>query len=157
MSKLDYKKPRTLKELYWSKGLSQKKIADKYGVCRKTISYWMNKHGVETRKHKKYVAGSFDFHDGYARFRTQVDGESKQVRIHRLVAVAEHGFDAVKDKVVHHKNGVKWDNRPSNLELMKATEHTIMHNRERDFCISEYASNAAEAREARAEVEEESL
>lgn len=45
------------------------------------------------------------------------------VVIHRLVAVAEHGIEAVKGKHIHHKNGVKWDNRPENLEPLSNSEH----------------------------------
>lgn len=30
--------------------------------------------------------------------------------------VAEHGVDAVAGKHVHHKNGIRWDNRPEKLQ-----------------------------------------
>jgi hypothetical protein len=45
------------------------------------------------------------------------------------MAMSEYGYDEVKDKVVHHKNDIKWDNRPKNLELMTASEHTTYHNK----------------------------
>jgi transcriptional regulator with PAS, ATPase and Fis domain len=51
--------------------------------------------------------------------------------IHRLVAVAEYGFDAVVENHVHHKNHIPWDNRPSNLELMSQEEHYRYHAEER--------------------------
>jgi len=34
----------------------------------------------------------------------------------------------VKDKHVHHKNGIPWDNRPENLEAMSRQEHRTIHN-----------------------------
>ena len=65
--------------------------------------------------------------DGYERFQTKVHGESMTFAHHRLIAVAEHGFDALDEKVVHHKNGVPWDNRPNNLELMDQSDHVREH------------------------------
>jgi hypothetical protein len=64
---------------------------------------------------------------GYVICATNYRGTTDSVGIHRLVMVAERGFDAVADKHVHHKNGVRWDNRPENLELLSRTEHAERH------------------------------
>lgn len=53
-----------------------------------------------------------------------------KVSHHRLLAVSEFGFDAVSENDVHHINGVEWDNRPNNLELMPHGDHRAYHNRE---------------------------
>lgn len=37
-----------------------------------------------------------------------------------------------RDWIVHHKNGVRTDNRPENLEVMKKGEHTSIHNKIND-------------------------
>jgi len=62
-------------------------------------------------------------HKGYVRIRSEYLGEDYNVSVHRLLAVAEFGFDAVCDMEVHHKNGCKRDNRPANIELMTSEEH----------------------------------
>jgi hypothetical protein len=76
-------------------------------------------------------------HEGYETWRHQyrADGGEKReetVRIHRLAAVAWFGFGAVADDgvVVHHRSGVPWDNRESNLELMDWVVHSNHHNPE---------------------------
>ena len=51
------------------------------------------------------------------------------IPVHRLQAVAEWGLDAVKDKHVHHKNGIPWDNRIENLELVSNAEHQRKHKK----------------------------
>lgn len=47
---------------------------------------------------------------------------------HRLQMVAEHGFEELIGKVVHHKNEIPWDNRPDNLELLSPSEHAMVHH-----------------------------
>lgn len=45
------------------------------------------------------------------------------IQIHRLVAIAEYGFEAVENSHVHHINSIPWDNRPSNLIPLTPSEH----------------------------------
>ena len=88
-------------------------------------------------------AGS-DSSAGYERWRsyekrpsTDVEGkEDVYVAHHRLLAVVEC-YEAstplwailadLDGKDVHHENGVKWDNRPSNIEAIDHGKHTAMH------------------------------
>lgn len=178
----EYKDKETLSKLYHEEGLTQREIAEKYGVTRVTISDWMNRHDIKTvqdgpwedkskfeelfkdrgmtlsQMAEEWDCGRSTIHrwkkrhgidrikaneyrvvrkrparysttkEGYELSENQYLGDSYQVGIHRLVAVAEYGIEAVKDKVVHHKNEIPWDNRPENLEIMSAKEHTSLHN-----------------------------
>lgn len=45
------------------------------------------------------------------------------VREHRMIAY-DNGILTDPTMEVHHKNGIKTDNRPENLEAMPKTEHT---------------------------------
>jgi hypothetical protein len=54
--------------------------------------------------------------------------DSATLLVHRLVAVANHGFEAVCDGIVHHENEIKWDNRPENLTLCEShRQHIHLH------------------------------
>lgn len=116
-----------LRYMYIDKGFSQHQIADKLGCGQMTVSRWCDNHDIETRKANYEKHGSHRFKDGYEVFSSRKD----QVTVHRLIMVAEKGFDAVCGKDVHHKNEVRWDNRPENLKLMDPAEH-ISHHRSQD-------------------------
>lgn len=76
--------------------------------------------------HQKKIATYRHDDQGYAKWVDQVDGY-RVVLVHRLLAVAEYGFDAVQNRVVHHSNGVKWDNRPENIEIKTMSDHQSDH------------------------------
>lgn len=129
-----------LRDMYVERRLSTTEIADELGCDHSTILYWLDKHSIETRSKsdgRKRRAlkepASHQFYDTgsgmtYERWMTKVDGEMKSMLVHRLLAIAEFGTGAVKDKHVHHKNGISWDNRPDNIEVLTQREHNEKHN-----------------------------
>jgi hypothetical protein len=132
-----------LRERYWEDEMSIGEIADSYDLNKVTIFEWMEKHGIERRSQKEanqlidhsgrdsttwqeWATYSMDPR-GYMRWSGKYEGKRSELRVHRLVAVAEHGFEAVAESVVHHKNQIPWDNRPENLELLNPAEHGRAH------------------------------
>lgn len=136
-----YKDAEELRSLYHGQLLSSRQIADELGVSKDTINRWLDKHGIEKRGRKealrlrrlKKPPEISVSESGYIRVRSKLDGKKEGMGLHRLIAVAEHGVEAVADKVVHHKNGVRWDNRPENLELMEWSEHNKHHAIEGEY------------------------
>jgi hypothetical protein len=45
--------------------------------------------------------------------------DDEPVPVHKLVAIAEHGIEAVEKYDIHHLNTTPWDNRPENLCLVE--------------------------------------
>jgi len=139
---MSYRDPETLRRLYHEEGKSAPEIAEEYDVTPQTIYHWMDEHGIErrsaTQKHTRGTGrggvGSdpvpLDINPstGYWRWRISVDGTRYTVPVHRLVAVAEYGFDEVCGNVVHHENEMKLDNRHSNISLMDGDDHLRHHS-----------------------------
>lgn len=125
-----------MRELYQEKKLPAREVADELGCHRQTVNRWLHRHGIEVRSHveeatrtkRKKPASHRITRDGYEVVEASVVGSSRQCRVHRLVAVAECGINEVAENVVHHRNGIPWDNRPENLEVMTPAEHATLHD-----------------------------
>ena len=133
-----YRDKETLKRLYEDEGLYTTDIAEKFSVSSTTIQDWMERHGIDrketqeaqTESLRKSPAGHYWREDGYEISSCEFLGETDYFGIHRLAAVAWFGWDAVEGKVIHHKNGIRWDNRESNLEPMTDSDHKSHHAKE---------------------------
>lgn len=72
--------------------------------------------------------------NGYVLIRVGVGHHLADVRgyayEHRIVAESMLGRRLEEDEQVHHRNGIKADNRPENLEVMpNAAEHFVRHRK----------------------------
>jgi len=123
-----------LHELYVEKEMTTYEVAEELGVAQSTVHSWTDRYGVPTRTATYNRPVQF-FTDrrGYEYFRHDVGDKHAAVPVHKLVMVAEEGLDVVRGKVVHHRNGVPWDNRPSNLELLSRSEHAKEHHEQGDL------------------------
>lgn len=118
-----------LEKLYWDEGLSQSAIAERCDCSVGLVSKMMDDQDIPVRGgYDGSVTVYTGSQQGYQRMYLRDGDHTAKLLVHRLVAVAEFGIEAVEDKVVHHKNEVKWDNRPSNLELMDVDEHSSHHH-----------------------------
>lgn len=116
-----------LERLYYDEGLKQREIADKLDCDLWTVEMWCSRYDVGGRDNSDYAArrpaSFYTERRGYE----VVSDNHDRLRLHRLLAVAEYGVDAVAGKVVHHRNHIPWDNRPKNIELLSNSEHMTYH------------------------------
>lgn len=135
----------TLRRLYHDECFSIRDIASKYDVSTPTAADWLDRFGIETRQattDMNYVPYEIDNY-GYMQWR-HYDGEAVQrVKVHRLIAVAEHGFEAVSGMDVHHDIPIPWLNYADNLTVMEKGEHTKHHYPENRETIREAVSNSS--------------
>lgn len=59
--------------------------------------------------------------------------KGRRIDEHRLIAIKHWGEEAVRGMDVHHINGLKYDNRIENLELVKRGAHARQHNLGKNF------------------------
>jgi len=67
---------------------------------------------------------------GYVVHGVRYNGTSTTIMVHRLIYALHHNLEEIdKDLVINHINGIKTDNRPSNLELVTQQDN-INHSLE---------------------------
>lgn len=126
-----------LEKMYCDKKKSTLEIAECADVTDSTVVWHMRKHGIDRREKLNHKRGApkLKMRGGYEAFRSQWGGEYKTVRVHQLLAIAggENPKEVFDSKmVVHHKNGIKWDNRRENLEVMTISDHMSLHRKRGD-------------------------
>jgi len=69
------------------------------------------------------------YYDRQGYVRVKIDG--KLVAEHRVLIEKHLGRRLRANEVVHHKNGVRDDNRIENLEVLERSSHAVKHARDR--------------------------
>lgn len=109
-----------------------------------------------TTRNPKWGGGRKKSGSGYVAVKdpnSPMANASGYVLEHRLVMAKALGRPLRKDEVVHHRNGVKTDNRIENLELLSNAAHSTLEWRKRWQELKDLRAEVAELRERLARYE----
>ena len=95
-------------------------ILEGHGLCSMHYQRWRHKRPMEGPHF--YAAGWLQ--QGYRKICTP---DGREMHEHRYKKECEIKRQLYSNEVVHHKNGIKTDNRLENLEIMDVGLHTSLH------------------------------
>jgi len=79
----------------------------------------------------RWKDGMYHHDGGYIRLlhpEHPMANKNRYIPVHRLIMSQIEGRNLDPEEIVHHRNGIKTDNRPENLELMTKSEHMKLHS-----------------------------
>lgn len=91
------------------------------------------KHRYFTERNNPMWNGGTSVQKGYVMKRKSVSDKTRYTREHRIVAARMLGRNLKTNEVVHHKDGNRANNDPSNLEVMTRSEHIKTHWKQGDY------------------------
>jgi len=118
---------------YWKERMTTREISEKYNVPRDGLQEVFERFDVKTRRTGNHASYRTNYNGYESWLSNDPDGVERLMKVHRLLAIAEFGIESVKDKHVHHKNGIPWDNRPDNIETITNSKHLAEHYEEREI------------------------
>jgi len=132
-----------LRQKYIEHGLSERQIADGEDYSRAHVRKSLEYHNIQTRSQKKAIWKRHGEHPNcftHPRGHVIISSGADMAYVHQLIAIA-YGANPHElfngNGVVHHRNGVKWDNRPKNIEIHDSqSEHMREHYYDGDLQIN---------------------
>ena len=155
------KLPKETVEKMYAEGHTQKEIAEARGVTQNVVVNFMRRHGIPARiaakrnqkgeRNSCWKGGRIVSERGYVMIYIPEHERAKNngyVYEHILVAEKSLGrslvYNAAGDpwnEVVHHINGIKSDNSPTNLIVLTTKEHTRFHRTKNDDIKKQVLNN----------------
>jgi len=131
----EYEDAEWLRQKYWGEELTLAQMATIVGVDPNTVLNWMIKHNISRRSKSEGRRGDKNSNWKGGRRKSQgyiliyapdhVNSDKRNYILeHRLVMANHLGRPLESWEIVHHKNGIKDDNRIENLVLLpQQAEH----------------------------------